>query len=518
MHRPGIRNQTNSTSTVSTRSNEREANESHRLEDFADQINGWFWEMDANLRFINFSASVQKITGLKPEWHYGKTRQDIGAPETIDSASWQEHLEILRLHKPFEHFRFLRRSPNGDQTMSTSGKPVFGQNGEFKGYRGIAKDISAEVKANTQLSQLKSAIENQAETFSLWDSDDRLVFANRQFREINQLFSETLEIGTKFEDHIRAGLAVGAYLDAIGNEDAWLAEQLRLHHGSEEGFEIQRQDGRRILIRDQRLPDGSTATVSIDVTQIAKTDEALRTALDDAETANRSKSEFLANMSHELRTPLNAIIGFSEIIRSGLFGPDERVKDQEYANDIYDSGQLLLNLINDILDISKVELGTDELDEAGIKATDLVNSVVVLVRERAHKTRVKIQTGIADDLPMLFVDEQKLKQILINLMSNSIKFTPAGGSVDLRVWRDAENGFLFEVTDTSIGIEARDIAKALQPFGQIDSALNRNHAGTGLGLPLAKKLTEMHGGTLELQSKPDVGTTVTIKLPAERTV
>ncbi len=220
MHRPGIRNQTNSTSTVSTRSNEREANESHRLEDFADQINGWFWEMDANLRFINFSASVQKITGLKPEWHYGKTRQDIGAPETIDSASWQEHLEILRLHKPFEDFRFLRRSPNGDQTMSTSGKPVFGQNGEFKGYRGIAKDISAEVKANTQLSQLKSAIENQAETFSLWDSDDRLVFANRQFREINQLFSETLEIGTKFEDHIRAGLAVGAYLDAIGNEDA----------------------------------------------------------------------------------------------------------------------------------------------------------------------------------------------------------------------------------------------------------------------------------------------------------
>ncbi len=244
----------------------------------------------------------------------------------------------------------------------------------------------------------------------------------------------------------------------------------------------------------------------------------MRTALDDPETANRSKSEFLANMSHELRTPLNAIIGFSEIIRSGLFGPDERVKDQEYANDIYDSGQLLLNLINDILDISKVELGTDELDEVGIKATDLVNSVVVLVRERAHKTRVKIQTGIADDLPMLFVDEQKLKQILINLMSNSIKFTPAGGSVDLRVWRDAENGFLFEVTDTGIGIEARDIAKALQPFGQIDSALNRNHAGTGLGLPLAKKLTEMHGGTLELQSKPDVGTTVTIKLPAERTV
>ena len=297
-----------------------------------------------------------------------------------------------------------------------------------------------------------------------------------------------------------------------------MAERLRLHHGSEEGFEIQRQDGRRILIRDQRLPDGSTATVSVDVTQLAKTEEALRTALDDAETANRSKSEFLANMSHELRTPLNAIIGFSEIIRSGLFGPDERVKDQEYANDIYDSGQLLLNLINDILDISKVELGTDELDEVGIKATDLVNSVVVLVRERAHKTRVKIQTGIADDLPMLFVDEQKLKQILINLMSNSIKFTPAGGSVDLRVWRDAENGFLFEVTDTGIGIEARDIAKALQPFGQIDSALNRNHAGTGLGLPLAKKLTEMHGGTLELQSKPDVGTTDTIKLPAERTV
>jgi signal transduction histidine kinase len=223
-------------------------------------------------------------------------------------------------------------------------------------------------------------------------------------------------------------------------------------------------------------------------------------------------------MSHELRTPLNAIIGFSEIIMSGVFGTDSVEKNQEYAKDIFDSGQHLLDLINDILDISKIELGSEEPDDVDVEVPQIIASVLVLMKERAHKANIMITTDIQQDMPLFSVDERKLKQILINLLSNSIKFTHPGGHVTLSVSCGVGDGFVFAVTDTGIGIAPENIAKALQPFGQIDSDLNRAYAGTGLGLPLAKELAEMHGGTLELQSQLGAGTTVTVCFPASRIV
>jgi signal transduction histidine kinase len=252
--------------------------------------------------------------------------------------------------------------------------------------------------------------------------------------------------------------------------------------------------------------------------EIVRLAEDLAAARDQAEEANRTKSMFLATMSHELRTPLNAIIGFSELIGGEMFGPVGNESYREYANDIRESGQHLLDLINDILDLSKLEAGSDELREENIDVAEIVRSVKWLVTARARDDSVELATELAEALPNLRADTLKLKQILINLLSNAIKFTDTGGKVTLKAWCSDQGGYVFQVIDTGIGIALEDIPKALSPFQQIDNMLNRKYEGTGLGLPLSKTLAEMHGGSLDLQSQVGVGTTVTVRFPAERIV
>jgi signal transduction histidine kinase len=259
-----------------------------------------------------------------------------------------------------------------------------------------------------------------------------------------------------------------------------------------------------------------TRDLSTEVARRERTEADLRAARDQAEFANRSKSEFLANMSHELRTPLNAIIGFAQVLRDEMFGALGNTRYRDYAADINDSGQHLLGLINDILDLSKIESGKAELHEDDIEVAPLLRSALNMVHERATSGGVTLETEIPDALPALHADERKLKQILVTLLSNAVKFTRPGGVVTLRTWYNAKSGYLFQVQDTGIGMAQEDIPKALSPFGQVDSALNRQYEGTGLGLPLSKTLTELHGGTLDLQSEPGVGTTVTLRLPAAR--
>jgi len=244
----------------------------------------------------------------------------------------------------------------------------------------------------------------------------------------------------------------------------------------------------------------------------------LLVARDEARGADRAKSEFLAAMSHELRTPLNAVIGFSEVIKDETFGPVGSVQYRDYANDIHESGQHLLGLINDILDLSKIESGTEELHEDTIEIPAIIRSTMKLVGHRAEQDGIKLELKLQGPLPALRADERKLKQILVNLLSNAVKFTNAGGEVTLRVWCRNDSGYMFQIADTGIGIAPEDIPKALSRFGQIDADLNRQYEGTGLGLPLTKSLVEQHGGSLDLQSEVGVGTTVTVRFPAERIV
>ncbi len=241
-------------------------------------------------------------------------------------------------------------------------------------------------------------------------------------------------------------------------------------------------------------------------------------ARQEAQAANQAKSEFLAMMSHELRTPLNAVLGFSEIIATEAFGPMGVKKYGEYARDIFESGQHLLELINDILDLSKVESGKDEIFNEEIPVSELLAQLAPLVTGRAEHGKVRIEYECPDELPALRADRRKLKQALVNLLTNAIKFTPEGGKVSVSVDCSPEGGHLFRIVDTGIGISQKDIPTALSPFRQVENALNRKIEGTGLGLPLSKALIELHGGSLKMESTLGVGTTVTLRFPPERVV
>jgi len=235
-----------------------------------------------------------------------------------------------------------------------------------------------------------------------------------------------------------------------------------------------------------------------------------------AETANRAKSAFLANMSHELRTPLNAILGFSEIIKSSHFGPDSD-RYPVYAGDIFSSGKHLLSLINDILNLSKLEAGQMALDETEIDVHAMIDVSVKFIETQARRAGLQLAVSVPSDLPWLWGDERRLQQVLINLLSNAVKFTPRGGQI--RVSADkSDSGLAIAVSDTGIGIAPENIPRAMAPFGQVDSALTRKHEGTGLGLPLAKQLIELHGGSFALESAVGIGTTVTLTLPPERAI
>lgn len=235
-----------------------------------------------------------------------------------------------------------------------------------------------------------------------------------------------------------------------------------------------------------------------------------------AEIANRTKTEFLANMSHELRTPLNAIMGFSELMKGQMLGPVGNPTYVDYARDIHQSAAHLLQIINDILDLSKVEAGKIELDEQSIDMHALVDSALRLVGERAHEAGVTVSNEVPPEMPQLLADERLLKQILINLLSNSIKFTDKGGTVRVRAEREATGVIAISVADTGIGISEEDLPKVMEPFRQADSALSRKYEGTGLGLPLVKSFVELHRGVFELRSQLGVGTTATIRFPRDR--
>jgi PAS domain S-box-containing protein len=253
-----------------------------------------------------------------------------------------------------------------------------------------------------------------------------------------------------------------------------------------------------------------------DVTELRARETALLEAKNAAEEANRTKSEFLAQMSHELRTPLNAILGFSEIMQREALGPIGTPQYRDYVNDIATSAAHLSQMINDVLDVAKLEAGKFQIYEDVVRPSELVARALRIVRPRADDGGVTLRDGEPAEAVTLIADSQKLLQILLNLLSNAIKFTPAGGRVALRASIDGDGAYRLSVSDTGIGMSAEDQQIALAPFGQVDSSLARRYEGTGLGLPLSKALVELHGGRLEIDSAPDAGTTVHVVLPAER--
>jgi signal transduction histidine kinase len=272
-----------------------------------------------------------------------------------------------------------------------------------------------------------------------------------------------------------------------------------------------------VICDAQDRPIRMNGTVQ-DVTARKQEEAALRHAKEQAEVANLAKTQFLANMSHELRTPLNAIIGFSEIMANQLLGPLGDGKYASYAQDIHESGNHLLAVINDILDMSRIEAGAVRLNETEVDIDVVANAAIRLLEQRADDAGLQLIKRIPSGRPALWADERLMRQVLINLLSNAVKFTPKGGQVVLAAGVAANGGVRLTVTDTGIGIAPENIAKALEPFGQVDSSLSRKYEGSGLGLPLVKSIVELHEGSLDIDSTPGAGTTVTVLLPPTRSV
>jgi len=408
---------------------------------------------------------------------------------------------------------------------------------------GIAVDVSEQknlVEKTTAADlRLRDAIETIPEAFVLWDAENQLVLCNSYFQELHRLPDAAVVAGTPYETVVAAGKKA-IIRTTIANDDSE-AQGART-------FEAQLNDGRWMHISERRTKDGGYVCVGTDITKIKQheqklmdgekrriatindlrqSQQALERQTDEladlakkyaeeknrAEEANQTKSKFLANMSHELRTPLNAIIGFSEIMEAAMFGPLGVDKYREYSRDIRESGRYLLDVINDILDMSKIEAGGIHLHPETVELDQIVADSLRVVLGRANEKRLTLRSNFAAGI-QLKADRRALKQIALNLLSNAVKFTPDGGAVTVR-GRTHRGHVTIAIEDNGIGIPKDALHKLGRPFEQVESQLTKRHQGSGLGLAIAKSLTELHGGRMRIRSVLGTGTMVVVRLPRE---
>jgi signal transduction histidine kinase len=373
-----------------------------------------------------------------------------------------------------------------------------------------------ERRAGEAHEHLLQAIETMTEAFALFDPADRLVLCNSRYKEFYPGIVDIIRPGTTFEELVRASVERGHYPEAVGREEAWIGKRLARHASPEGAHNQLTSEGRWLRITETRTKTGGFVGVRADVTELVKREQELRDAKEKTDLADRAKTQFLANMSHELRTPLNSIIGFGQMLGGEYLGPLGNRKYHEYAGDIVKSGTHLLNVVNDVLDVSKIEAGSRELAEETVAIHETVDACLMMVESRAADAGVDLSVDIADGLTAIKGDSTALMQILLNLLSNAVKFTPPGGTVSVRASVDGDGAMTLDVSDTGIGISADQISRVLEPFKQVENAMTRSHEGTGLGLSLAKSLTELHGGNLCLESAVGKGTTATVRLPPDR--
>ncbi len=500
--------------------------------------------VDRDGRFIAFNRAYLAVNGIPPGTfkpggrfadciRYMAEHGEFGTDDAVETTVSRVVTEAMKREpQHYERVRGLSgRVVEIHRAPLPSGGFVTAYIDVTEARRREADVREARARLEGQTEMLSTLTENLNVGVSLVDSEGRFMALNSAYLDLFGIPPGTFGVGDTYEACIRYMVEHGDH-DIPENEDVETAVCRVVANALRpvpQKFERKRSNGRTIEIRRAPLPGGGFVTTYIDETDARRREADLTRIRAELEcqaaelaanarnlhAANAAKSMFLANMSHELRTPLNAILGFSEIMRDAMLGPlDSRYRG--YANDIHLSGAYLLRLINDILDTSKIDAGQMHLEQNRIDLAELIGECERLVLERARAAGVALVCAIGRSFPPLAGDRLRLKQALLNLLVNAVKFTPAGGSVRVSASAARPHGIDIAIADTGIGMEPASIARALEPFQQLDNRLARRYEGTGLGLPLAKSLIELHGGKLTIESAAGKGTTARIWLPPER--
>jgi two-component system cell cycle sensor histidine kinase PleC len=512
-----------------------------RLDKALDRGQCGMWDWDVARGIIFWSRSMFDILGMPVKGDYLSFAEVLSRIHESDTDLEQAVEQLLDGKITSFDQEFRMRHEEGHYVWLRARVALApGETENQPHLIGIVFDITQQKladKLNKEAElRLMDAVENISEAFVLWDADNRLVLCNSKYQQFHSLPASVCAPGTAYEDVVRTAKEP-AVRKRIG---------LKGESGEGRSFEVQLADRRWLQINERRTKDGGFVSVGTDITALKLQEERLRLSerelmmtvrdlqkerlladqqaqrladLADkyarektrAEAANRSKSEFLANMSHELRTPLNAIIGFSEVMLAEMFGPMGSEKYAEYSRDIHRSGLFLLDVINDILDMSKIEAGRMMLECETLQVDAALDEVMRLVGPRAFEGGVSILREVPAGLS-LWADRRAFKQVLINLLSNAVKFTPEGGKVTFAA--QVEGQFMkIAIRDTGIGIPSRDIEKLGRPFEQVENQFTKTKGGSGLGLAISKSFVELHGGTLSIRSTVGQGTEVTVSFP-----
>jgi two-component system cell cycle sensor histidine kinase PleC len=501
------------------------------------------WDWDIARGRLYWSDSMYELLGYERRdefLSFGEVNAMLN-PADGDLYYLADQLAGSRVSQVDHEFRI--RAANGDWVwIRARAELMQDPDNDGRHLVGIAVDVTeqrglAERTATADI-RLRDAVEAISEAFVLWDADNRLVLCNSKFQRLHELAPESVVPGRSYDDMMDDGHPP-LVQNHLARDD--------VHKKGARSFEAQLGDGRWLQINERRTKDGGYVSVGTDITALKRHEEKLLDSerqliatvsdlkrsrqkletqtqqladlaeryLDQkahAETANRAKSEFLANMSHELRTPLNAIIGFAEVMEGGIFGALGCGKYEEYVRDIRTSGHYLLSVINDILDMSRIEAGRISIAKEPLLVNEAVARATRLIAEQAKAKELVLHVDIEPDDVTVPADERALHQILVNLLQNAVKFTAQGGCVTVRT-RVASNAVNIYVEDNGIGIPRQALEKLGKPFEQVETEFSKSYKGSGLGLAIARSLAELHGGSLRIRSQEGVGTIVLVHLP-----
>jgi len=479
-----------------------------RLRDIAEAASDWLWEIGADLRFKSVSKRFLDTTGLPLDNILDRSPDQVFLPAEAGDEPLTEGW--LRKHRPFRDVALVMQTDLGPRIMTLSGRPVFEANGVFAGYRGTGSDITErrqmEQEVERMLRRHEQILTSLGEGVFGLDQDGAFTFVNPAAQEA--LGWTGPELAGKVAERILT--------PEPGNGLAILpGPRLRLNNNAT----FRCRDGRILpvaFVWTAIVEDGELTGAVVafrDITEQKRAAAELVAAKERAEASTRAKSDFLAHISHELRTPLNSIVGFADVMRAEMFGPVGNDRYKDYLADIGHSAGHLTEIIDDLVDLARIEAGKLELDPAPTDVAVVVEEALAIIRPQAISANVSLLNNVLGNLPLVSLDAKRLKQVLLNLLSNAVKFSPAGGRVAISTEVEPDGSLLVRVADTGMGIPEEDLDKVIRTFAPGVRETTRDKGGVGLGLPLAKQLMELQGGGLSLASKLNEGTVVTLRLP-----